>query len=104
MLDHPLISRRSIHDIEIKRRPRFTTSEAIILNALVNADGQPVALGRLRELVSAFSYGYPTEASVKQHVGSLRAKLGETKFHPTQILSEVNDAGRVVGYRWVEDL
>jgi DNA-binding response OmpR family regulator len=96
----PTWAGRSYSDLLIHRRPRLTTSEAMILNALINASNQPVSMGRLRDLITPVSNRFPTRKTVMHHVSNLRAKLGEPKRQPENLLSEVNDEGRVIGYRW----
>lgn len=99
-IQHPLIS---IRDVPIKRRPRFTTSEAVVLNALVNAAPDTLTISTLREKVSPFSPYLPTRASIFRLVGSLRAKLGEKRYRPSQIVSVKNDDHQIIGFRWVDD-
>jgi DNA-binding response OmpR family regulator len=71
------------------RRPRFTTSEVIILNELVNAAPKPVTLRRLHKLLSGYSRRpYPiTNDAIRTHVVNIRAKLGEASRKPTAILT-----------------
>lgn len=105
-IDHPLVP-TSFRDALPRRRPRFTTSEAVILNALVNAAPEPVSLASLQVRLRPFatnSYAHRvgiTEASVRQHLVSIRAKLGDTKGRPDLIVSVLDEHRRLVGYRWV---
>lgn len=106
---HPLVpmDRR----VRILHRPRFTSSEILLLNALINRAPDPVSVRELRQLLAPFSAAYPTVQSIKQHVAHLRAKLGEPRRFPVQILSvkerRPNEWGvnwlQVVGYRWNDE-
>lgn len=106
---HPLVpmDRR----IRILHRPRFTSSEILLLNALINRAPDPVSLGELRQLLAPFGVGYPTVASIQQHVVHIRGKLGEPRNNPVQVLTvkdyQPNAWGastlQTVGYRWNDE-
>lgn len=101
---HPLIALRRV-DV-FKRRPRLTSQEALVLNAIVNGEGEPVALDHL---VAVLYRGRRTFRSDRRNasrvVSSLRAKLGEERNRPIQIVTEhVERRGQpVVAYRYVEN-
>jgi DNA-binding response OmpR family regulator len=100
---HPLMPRV---DIPITRRPRFTNSQAIILNTLVNSQG-PVDIKRLVRLVDQFlgrEY-QTTEQSIRSQIYQIRAKLGEEFRHPTQIVTtsiQKPDGEWVTAFKYVE--
>jgi hypothetical protein len=64
------------------RRPRFTRTEAVILNELVNANGQPVTATALARLTHVM------RTSVGAYICSIRAKLGEPAYQPQFILTD----------------
>jgi hypothetical protein len=116
MIDHPLIPDPGdavympmhIGDstIKLRRRPRFTLSEAVALNVIVNAAPNPVAIGTLQEKIGLVSpFGRPTRSSIAHLIGQIRAKLGEQRRNPTQLVSIRGTEAyhRVIGYRWVDN-
>ena len=104
---HPLLLLDASR-VKIIHRPRFTNSEILLLNRLINESPEPVFIDELRALLVPFGVGYPTTASIKQHVTHIRAKLGEQRNHPVQIISVKERIDNpwgvpwltVVGYRW----
>jgi DNA-binding response OmpR family regulator len=85
---NPVEPRTSLDHIPL-RRPRFTTSEIIILNELMNKSPEPVTISRLKRLLQSHSSRlYPIyETAIGQHMSHLRAKLGEQSRHHTLIVS-----------------
>ena len=78
------------------RRPRFTKTEAVILNELVNADGKPVTAAHLARLVDV------KVSSVYAYICSIRAKLGEPAHNPQLILGDWNPENNYYyGWRFV---
>lgn len=65
----------------MRRRTRYTRSEAVALNYLVNADGQPVTVGELARECDMM------ESSIIQLIYRLRTKLGEAANAPQLITS-----------------
>lgn len=109
--EHPLIPSNDVSSVRIINRPRFTMSEAVILNMLVNAAPDPVSLVRLRARVGLVSsWGSPTDQTIRSLIGSLRAKLGEPSHHPRQIRGvrsqRLNPWGvqtsQITAYRWAD--
>jgi hypothetical protein len=109
-IDHPLVP-TDTSSIRIVNRPRFTLSEAVLLNMLVNAQPDMVSMERLRARVGLVSsWGTATNQTIQSLVGSLRAKLGEPAHHPRQIrgvkAKRLNTWGaetmQLVGYRWAD--
>lgn len=113
---HPLTQPRALPDtatIRLRYRPRFTTTEAVILNTLVNHSPDMVKLDDLRRIIGrSYINGMPVmESSVKQAMVNLRAKIGEKAWNPTQIRSVYRKykapgaryaVDHLVGYRWVD--
>jgi DNA-binding response OmpR family regulator len=100
---HPLLPRV---DVLITRRPRFTASQAIILNTLVNSQG-PVDIKRLVRLVDQFlNREYQTtEQSIHSQIYQIRAKLGEESHHPTQIITtavQLRSGEWVTAFKYVD--
>jgi DNA-binding response OmpR family regulator len=118
MPEHPLTQARSelpvdTGNVPIRYRPRFTTTEALILNTLVNAAPDPVSMEAIQRLLQRYSrHGMGImESSVKQAMVQLRAKLGEKAYQPRQIVSVTkrykkpgasHEWDHIVGYRWVD--
>ena len=71
------------------RRARFTDTEIRILNALINAGGEPVTVRQLAHLVEG------SVSSVNSHVYHLRMKLGEKRHAPAMIVNTYVDYGSV---------
>jgi DNA-binding response OmpR family regulator len=71
------------------RRPRFTMSEVLIINELVNKSPEPVTLRRLHKILSGYSARpYPiTDEAIKTHIANLRAKIGEVSRRPTALVT-----------------
>lgn len=110
MSDHPLVPDTS--SVPIRFRPRFTMTEAMILNLLVNAAPQHVTIREIQHQLARFRRDKVPmmESSVKQTMVGLRAKLGERAWDPQQVVSVTElyqKPGRsrpvyhLVGYRWV---
>jgi DNA-binding response OmpR family regulator len=80
------------------RRPRFSNAEVVILNMLINANGETVQRKKL-----ALATGV-MEESVHAYIGMLRVKLGEPRYAPKMIITtwpcEENDYQ--TGWRWIE--
>lgn len=90
------------------RRPRFTASEILILNELVNRSPKPVTARRLQKLLQGYSSrSYPiTPDTTRQHIANLRAKLGEQSRKPTLIVTvyvEHPNGGPELAYRYSEE-
>lgn len=99
---HPLIVLPTKANV-FQRRPRLTNQEALILNMLVNADGEPVTLGAIVANIYRGQHIYNSYyKSVRQVISTLRAKLGEEAWRPTQIQTVyAQRKGRaVLAYRW----
>jgi hypothetical protein len=78
---HPLAPVNQLDRVPL-RRPRFTNSEALILNTLINANGDVVTTRKLSLMIGVM------EVSVKAYIGSLRSKLGEPKWAPRMIMTD----------------
>jgi DNA-binding response OmpR family regulator len=94
---HPLAPQVGIDLSRVPfNRPRFTTSEAVLLNTLVNADGKVVTVVELARVLKVM------QSSVYSYIGSLRAKLGEPAYQPRLILTDHpnEDNDRVTGWRF----
>lgn len=92
--------------VPIKRRPRFTTGEAVVLNALVNAAPEYVSIRELQRRLDPFAAYLVTRSTIQRLVNSLRAKLGDTKNRPEIIVSvrdQDYDTRWVAGYVWKGD-
>jgi DNA-binding response OmpR family regulator len=85
---HPILPEQSVERAPL-RRPRFTATEVLILNELLNKSPDPVPVSSLVKLLRRYSgrlyLVYPS--AVKQHVVNLRAKLGEASRQPTLIIT-----------------
>lgn len=96
---HPLapVSKDNALDQVPLKRPRFSNNEALILNILINANGQVVTARKL-----AMQTGIMTQ-SVSTYICAIRAKIGEPAYQPTMIItdwpSEKN--GYMLGWRFV---
>ena len=96
--------------ITIINRPRFTQIEALILNLLHNSHPKIVTIPEIARYIKPMCYVEPTDNTVSAHIVNLRAKIGEPKWEPRQIVSiwrkYKNAQGYVrlhrIGYRWVE--
>lgn len=75
--DEPQQMRQSLG----RRRPRFTRTEILALNQLVNAEGEPVTVGELGHTCDMM------ESSIVQLIYRLRVKLGEDFNDPKLITS-----------------
>jgi len=90
--------------------PRFTPVEAVILNLIASNSPNPVMLDAIvRKLRSSIvpnpAWGGPTKDSVRTAIGSIRAKLGERRNHPSRLLSVYEltprgTRGLLAGYAW----
>lgn len=100
-------------NVPIRYRPRFTITEAIILNLLVNASPRHVTTDEiLRQLRRYSPHGVGVMASsLKQAMVQLRAKLGEKAWDPQQIVTvkrkfkqpgSDREQWHTVGYQWVD--
>ena len=93
----------------IVNRPRFTPAEALLLNLLVNSHPNVVTYAEIIRYITPVCYVQPRESTVGQHLTNLRAKLGEPKWQPRQIVtvyryyrSAVGRQGwHAIGVRWV---
>ena len=113
--NHPLL-RAALADtsnVPIRYRPRFTATEAILLNLLVNASPRHVTTEEiLRHLRRYSPHGMGImESSLKQALVQLRAKLGEKAWDPQQIVTikhkfkkpgQDRELWHTIGYRWVD--
>src|SRR5262245_63570156 len=73
--------------ITIINRPRFTQIEALILNLLHNQHPRIVTVSEIQRYIAPMCYITPTDQTVTAHIVNLRAKLGEPKWQPKQIVS-----------------
>jgi hypothetical protein len=95
---HPLAPVSTQLDRVPLRRPRFSNNEALILNTLINANGQTVSARKLALMTGVM------RASVGSYICSLRAKLGEKAYAPSLIVTEwpSEDNGYETGWKFVE--
>jgi DNA-binding response OmpR family regulator len=71
------------------RRPRFTMSEVLIINELVNKSPEPVTLHRLWRLLNSYNGRQyeVTKDSIRVHIANIRAKIGEVSRKPTALVT-----------------
>jgi DNA-binding winged helix-turn-helix (wHTH) protein len=88
--------------VPIRNRPRFTISEAVLLNALVNAAPEAVTIHDLCRRLAPFGFSlrFKRRDSVLTHISSLRAKLGDIRYRPQIIRTRYDESGMVVAYYW----
>jgi DNA-binding response OmpR family regulator len=84
-----LLDPRPVQERVPLRRPRFTASEVLILNELVNRSPRSVTRRRLVQLLQRHSSRYYpiTDPALQAHVKNLRAKLGEVARRPSMIVT-----------------
>ena len=98
------------HPLTLPVFPRFTMQEAVILNLIANAYPDHVSeqeiLRRLKQMLSGHAMWWgPSQSSLRFSVCSIRAKLGEKKWHPQRLVTvyEIQESGRrgaLLGYAW----
>lgn len=75
---------------------RLTSIEWRLLEALTRQPGRLLTHRWLVSQVWGASHGAETQATLRQHVRTLRGKLGDDAGHPTYVRTESG-----IGYRWV---
>jgi DNA-binding response OmpR family regulator len=85
MEQHPLLVDRH-NDIPLYKRPRFTPTEILVLNALVNNAPYPITTTALVRVLRQLNTGFiPTEGTIRSAIRTIRAKLGEERYKPVRI-------------------